>query len=71
MIEQFTFARGGEFHQSLGVYEATLAGFRQRLFGWGTERDVEGAEYPRRLTGEYLAALYRQGVCWGLWRLLV
>lgn len=64
VIEQFTFARGeGSFTNRSGVYEATLAGFRQRpLFGWGTERDVEGLNIPAGSHSEYLAALYRQGL---------
>ena len=64
VIEQFTFARGeGSFTNRSGVYEATLASFRQRpLFGWGTERDVEGLNIPAGSHSEYLAALYRQGL---------
>lgn len=63
-VEAFTFARGpGSFTNRFGVYEATLQGFLERpLFGWGTERDVEGLEIPAGSHSEYLAALYRQGL---------
>ncbi len=64
VIEEFTFARGeGSFTSRSGVYEATLTGFLERpLFGWGTERDVEGLNIPAGSHSEYLAALYRQGL---------
>jgi O-antigen ligase len=78
-VETFTFARGaGSFTGRLAVYEATLTGFVERpVFGWGTERDVEGLEYPAGSHSEYFAVLYRQGLfglfafiglLWSAWR---
>jgi len=63
-FEGFVFARGsGSYTSRFGVYEATIAGFLERpLFGWGTERDVEGLDLPAGSHSEYLAALYRQGL---------
>lgn len=63
-VDAFTYARGeGSFINRFGVYGATLQGFLQRpLFGWGTERDVEGLNIPAGSHSEYLAALYRQGL---------
>lgn len=63
-VEAFVFARGsGSYESRFGVYEASLVGFLERpLFGWGTERDVEGLQLPAGSHSEYLAALYRQGL---------
>ena len=63
-IEAFVLARGsGSYTSRFGVYTATLEGFLERpLFGWGTERDVEGLDLPAGSHSEYLAALYRQGI---------
>ena len=63
-VDAFVFARGeGSYTSRFGVYEATIAGFLERpLFGWGTERDVEGLDLPAGSHSEYFAALYRQGL---------
>jgi len=63
-FEGFVFARGsGSYTSRFGVYQATIEGFLQRpLFGWGTERDVEGLDLPAGSHSEYFAALYRQGL---------
>ena len=63
-MEAFVFARGpGSYESRFGLYEATLAGFLERpIFGWGTERDIEGLSLPAGSHSEYLAALYRQGL---------
>ena len=79
LVEEFVFARGtGSYTSRFGVYEATVQGFLQRpLFGWGTERDVEGLDLPAGSHSEYFAALYRQGLLgllallgllWSVWR---
>ena len=78
-VDAFVFARGeGSYTSRFGVYEATIAGFLERpLFGWGTERDVEGLDLPAGSHSEYFAALYRQGLLgllsllglyWSVWR---
>lgn len=63
-VEAMVFARGpGSYESRFGLYGATLAGFLERpVFGWGTERDVEGLPLPAGSHSEYLAALYRQGL---------
>lgn len=63
-VEALVFARGsGSYEDRLGLYKATLTGFLQRpIFGWGTERDIEGLPLPAGSHSEYLAALYRQGL---------
>ncbi len=63
-VDAFVFARGeGSYISRFGVYEATITGFLERpVFGWGTERDVEGLDLPAGSHSEYFAALYRQGL---------
>lgn len=63
-VEAMVFARGrGSYESRFGLYGATLVGFLERpIFGWGTERDVEGLPLPAGSHSEYLAALYRQGL---------
>lgn len=71
-VDAFVFARGeGSYTSRFGVYVATVEGVLERpLFGWGTERDVEGLDLPAGSHSEYFAALYRQGLI-GLLLLLV
>jgi len=45
------------------VYYTTLKEFWERpVFGWGTERDVEGLGYPAGSHSHYLGILYKQGL---------
>ena len=78
-VNSFVFARGpGSFVSRTSVYQATLVSFAERpLFGWGTERDVEGLDLPLGSHSEYFAVLYRQGLfgiiafaglLWAVWR---
>lgn len=78
-VELLILARGpGSFTSRFDVYEASLEGFVERpLFGWGTERDVEGLSLPAGSHSEYFAVLYRQGLLgvitftgllWSVWR---
>ena len=78
-VDAFVFARGeGSYTSRFGVYAATIEGFLERpVFGWGTERDVEGLDLPAGSHSEYFAALYRQGLLgllallglyWSVWR---
>lgn len=79
-INAFVFARGeGSINSRSAVYVSSLQGFTQRpIFGWGTERDVEGNTYPAGSHSEYIAVLYRQGLVgfmlfagllWSVWRM--
>lgn len=71
-VDAFVFARGeGSYTSRSGVYVATIEGFLERpVFGWGTERDVEGLDLPAGSHSEFFAALYRQGLL-GLLVLLI
>lgn len=77
--QTFIFARGtGSYTSRFAVYSSSIDGFLDRpLFGWGTERDIPGSEYPAGSHSEFIAVLYRQGLLgilafagllWSTWR---
>jgi hypothetical protein len=79
-LNAFVFARGsGSYISRSAVYEASLEGIIQRpIFGWGTERDIEGNSLPAGSHSEYIAVLYRHGLVgfilfvaliWSIWRM--
>jgi hypothetical protein len=56
-------SRGSSTEHRLTVYQYTIQGWLERpIFGWGTERDIEGFKFPAGSHSYYLSILYRQGI---------
>ena len=64
LLSSFLYARGeGTVVSRLSIYGNTLEDFLRRpLWGWGTERDIEGIKIPLGSHSFYLALLYRFGL---------
>tara|TARA_B100001142_G_scaffold95025_1_gene96925 strand:+ start:74752 stop:76056 length:1305 start_codon:yes stop_codon:yes gene_type:complete len=64
IIDVVLYSRGeGSANTRMKIYTQTLKGFLQRpFFGWGTERDVNGLDYPLGSHSYYLGTLYKQGL---------
>jgi len=64
IIDLLIYSRGeGSANTRMSIYIQTFNSFLERpIFGWGTERDVEGLAYPLGSHSYYLGTLYKQGI---------
>lgn len=64
IVGSFLYARGeGTVVSRFSIYQHTLEDLiRRPLWGWGTERDIEGIKIPLGSHSFYLALLYRFGI---------
>tara|TARA_B110000003_G_scaffold275610_1_gene318748 strand:- start:5735 stop:7039 length:1305 start_codon:yes stop_codon:yes gene_type:complete len=64
IIDLLLYSRGEGSANTRGkIYVQTFNSFLERpIFGWGTERDVKGLDYPLGSHSYYLGTLYKQGI---------